>query len=107
MPVGLRVTCSTAANTHKNERLHERGTSEEGMESASARDMLDRPSQEAGSVLSTAKVFWNFIGIRPSPKTQAGRNFGSGPHHHSSSRQGEVEAACADRGQYDRAPPGR
>ena len=57
MPVGLRVICSTAANTHKNERLHERGTSEKGMESASARDMLDRPSQEAGSVLSTAKSF--------------------------------------------------
>jgi type IV secretion system protein VirD4 len=45
---------------------------------ASARDMLDRPPNEAGSDYPRRRLSWTFTGTRPSPRTPAGPIFGSG-----------------------------
>jgi type IV secretion system protein VirD4 len=69
----------------------------------SARDMIDRPSQEAGLVLSTTKSYLDLyrdptiapkhqpLGF-PDPRSHALRRSGELVHHHPAKRQGQVAA---------------
>ena len=82
--------------------------------SASARDMLDRPSrgsrfgaidgQDFPGPLPGSDRRQEHQPVRFSdPGPDALRGSGQPLHHHSAKRQRQVAAACADRGQYDRA----
>ena len=81
--------------------------------SASARDMIDRPANEAGSVLSTTKTFLELYRDPTVAKNTSRSDFRIRDLMHyadpvslyiiTQPNEGEVAAACADRGQYDRA----
>ena len=86
--------------------------------SASARDMIDRPSQEAGSVLSTTKTFLDLYRDPTVAKNTSRSDFRIRDLMHYAdpvslyiitqpNDKDEVAAACPDRGQYDRATAGR
>ena len=85
---------------------------------AAARDMIDRPDEEAGSVLSTAK---SYLSLYRDPVV--GRNVsksefrikelmnheqpGQSLHRYAAERQGSPAPPGARHGQHDRAPAGR